>query len=446
MDNNEHLVKHSISYLLLKKINRFAFNIFYSDIQVNGTEHIPIDLPVIFAPNHQNALMDALSVIVHIKKQPVFMARADIFKGNITKKILHLFKIIPVFRIRDGVEALSQNDTSFAIAVHCLATGNCIGMMPEGTDNDKRRLRPLKKGIARLAFKAQAELAHGSSVKIVPVGINYSHYQNFRSKIAINFGKPIDITHYAEQHNTNPQKAFSDVRDAIAYELKQLMIDIPHEEHYKLIDNAKDITWYEVCGKQEPNYRERYICEKEITDVLVNEFTQQPEKAHEIKPLITEYNNIRTQNKLPNEIFEGLYPKKEFIWDIARFTVFSPFIVAGTLFNLIPAFVTHYFSSKIKDTQFVSSFKFAIGLLIFTVYYLLFSCMPLPMITKLACVLTMPFLGILAFDYFKGLKIFLASARFRRGLSQNEASFVRLQYLRTAIVSKIKEMLNFTQK
>lgn len=441
MDNINHLIKYSKSYFLLKSYSRFAYNLFYSDVQVAGTENIPTHSPVIFAPNHQNALMDALSIIVHIKKQPVFMARADIFKGSLTKKLLHLFKIIPVFRIRDGVEALSQNDASFATAVQILASRNCFGMMPEGTDIDKHRLRPLKKGISRLAFQAQSELPKSQSIKIVPVGIHYSNYQDFRSKIAVNFGKPIDILDYTELYNTNPQKALADVRDAIARELKQRMLHIEDDANYELLISSKNIAWYELCNKPTPNYRERYICEKDICNTLENAFATQPEKAEELKYIITEYNNLLARHKLPNEVFEGLYPQKEFYWDIARFLFFLPPIAAGALFNLIPAFITSYLSNKIKDIQFVSSFKFAIGLISFALYYLLFLCIPAPLLAKVVCIFTMPILGVLAADYFKGLRIFLATVRFRKGLAQNEHSFSRLQQLRSAIVSKVKEIM-----
>lgn len=442
MGQIDHLIKHSKSYYLLKKSTRFAYDIFYSDVQITGTENIPTDSPVIFAPNHQNALMDALSIIVHIKKQPVFMARADIFKGSVTKKLLHLFKIIPVFRIRDGVEALSQNDASFALAVQILASGNCFGMMPEGTDNDKHRLRPLKKGLSRLAFQAQSELHKGQSVKIVPVGIHYSHYQHFRSKVAINFGKPIDILDYTELYNNNPQKAFSDVRDTLARELKQLMLHIEDDANYECLINAKNIAWYELCNSAVPNYSERFICEKRICDALENAFATQPEKAEELNHLITEYNNLRTRHKLPNEIFEGHYPKNEFYWDIARFLFFLPPIVAGTLFNLVPALITQQLSNKVKDPQFVSSFKYGVGLISFTIYYVLFLCIPAPLIAKVICIFTMPVLGVLAFDYFKGLKIFLATVRFRKGLAQNQSSFLHLKQLRAGIVSIVREIVH----
>ena len=53
-----------------------------------GRENINPDDHLIFAPNHQNALMDALAVLFTTKGQPVFLARADIFKR---KQLLQSF-------------------------------------------------------------------------------------------------------------------------------------------------------------------------------------------------------------------------------------------------------------------------------------------------------------------------------------------------------------------
>ena len=168
--SKESLIRQSKIYGILKKIFRTAFQIFYDDIAIEGKENVPKEGPVIFAPNHQNALMDALAVILFTNRQPVFMAKADIFENKIVKKILIFFRIIPVYRLRDGKENLINNDESFNIALQCLINNNSIGIMPEGTDIDKNRLRPLKKGIARIALQAQEQIGSNKGIKIIPVG------------------------------------------------------------------------------------------------------------------------------------------------------------------------------------------------------------------------------------------------------------------------------------
>ena len=99
---------HSTGYFLLRELVRIPYHLFYRKINVIGKEHIPTDKPIIFAPNHQNALMDPLAMIFSTPKQIVFLARGDIFKGNLLIRILTFLKILPVYRQHDGKAALKE--------------------------------------------------------------------------------------------------------------------------------------------------------------------------------------------------------------------------------------------------------------------------------------------------------------------------------------------------
>ena len=79
--SRENIEKHSKRYALVKKVSGLWHNnVFYRKVIVLGRDNINPDHHIIFAPNHQNALMDALAVLFTQKKQLVFLARADIFK------------------------------------------------------------------------------------------------------------------------------------------------------------------------------------------------------------------------------------------------------------------------------------------------------------------------------------------------------------------------------
>src|SRR5512133_914026 len=119
-------------YYILKCWLGAWFHWYYRRIEVVGKENIPADEPVIFAVNHQNALMDALSVLFTLPGSTVFLARADIFRKSFLAKILHFLKIMPVFRIRDGAENLSKNDDTFDAALQVLKDNHKLCLMPEG--------------------------------------------------------------------------------------------------------------------------------------------------------------------------------------------------------------------------------------------------------------------------------------------------------------------------
>ncbi len=129
----ENIEKYSRGYALLKYVAGFWHNnIFYRKVIVLGRENINPDDHLIFAPNHQNALMDALAVLFTHKGQPVFLARADIFKKKIIAAILYFLKILPVYRIRDGFSTLKGNDEIFNKTIDVLRNKNGLVILPEG--------------------------------------------------------------------------------------------------------------------------------------------------------------------------------------------------------------------------------------------------------------------------------------------------------------------------
>mgnify|MGYP003302206686 CR=1 FL=1 len=130
------------------------FQLSYRHIQYVGKENIPTDGAVIFAPNHTNALCDAIAILSINRERKVFVARADIFKNKKTAALLNWFKIMPMRRIRDGVQEVLHNDETEQRALDTLHDGVSFCILPEGTHRPKHSLLPLAKGIFRIALQA----------------------------------------------------------------------------------------------------------------------------------------------------------------------------------------------------------------------------------------------------------------------------------------------------
>ena len=170
----ENIEKYSAGYALLKSVAGFWHNnVFYRKVIVLGRENINPNDPVIFAPNHQNALMDAMAVLFTNKGQNVFLARADIFKKKTVAAILYFLKILPVYRIRDGFSSLKGNDEIFIKTIDVLKNKNGLVILHEGDHAGFRRLRQLKKGICRVAFQSDEATGFNLNIKIIPVGIEF---------------------------------------------------------------------------------------------------------------------------------------------------------------------------------------------------------------------------------------------------------------------------------
>jgi hypothetical protein len=88
--------------------------------------------------------------------------------------------------------------------------------------------------------------------------------------------------------------------------------------------------------------------------------------------------------------------------------ILSPIFIIGVVFNYLPFTIPVWFTRKIKDIQFHSSFKFVIGLIIFPIYYLILLLMSAlifhGLLIKLAGILALIIMGSLALIYLTHLK------------------------------------------
>ncbi|MCK5169159.1 MAG: 1-acyl-sn-glycerol-3-phosphate acyltransferase, partial [Bacteroidales bacterium] len=96
--SRDTIEKKNIGYTLLKPYVDRITKIFFRITSYNY-EKVPTDEILIYAINHQNALMDALAILATSDTEPVFLARADIFKKRTVAKILTFLKILPIYRI-----------------------------------------------------------------------------------------------------------------------------------------------------------------------------------------------------------------------------------------------------------------------------------------------------------------------------------------------------------
>ena len=157
-------------YSTLRYYVDLVLKLSYRNVRYVGTENIPQNGAVIYAPNHTNALMDALVILAMDRKPKVFVARADIFKNKMLAKIFHFLKILPIMRMRDGIDEVRKNDETISKAVDVLRDHVPFCIFPEGTHQAKYSSLPLSKGIFRIAFQAQ-DLMPDMPLYIVPVGM-----------------------------------------------------------------------------------------------------------------------------------------------------------------------------------------------------------------------------------------------------------------------------------
>lgn len=213
------------------------FRLSYRHLRYLGLENIPTDGVVIYAPNHCNALCDALAIVAMSRDKKVFAARADIFRNPTLAKVLRFHRIMPIRRIRDGLNEVRRNGETIQEAVDTLQHGCAFCMMPEGTHRTKHSLLPLAKGIFHIAFEAAHQSSiteHKSKIHIVPVGLEYGDYFHLYDSLLVRVGNPIDVQVYLREHAdmTEPQQILG-MRQQLTERMQQLILWVPDDENYE---------------------------------------------------------------------------------------------------------------------------------------------------------------------------------------------------------------------
>jgi 1-acyl-sn-glycerol-3-phosphate acyltransferase len=406
----QNIEKYSARYALFKSVMAFWHdNIFYRKIIVVGRENIDPDQSLIFAPNHQNALMDALAVLFTHKGQPIFLARADIFKRKAIASFLYFLKILPVYRIRDGFSTLKGNDDIFLKTIDVLKNKNGLVILPEGDHAGFRRLRQLKKGICRVAFQAEEATSFTLNIKIIPVGIEFSHYTRFRQVLTVVYGKPIEVSEYHKSYIVSPERALNELRSRLSEEIKRLMVHIESQEDYEAIDELRSITneQYSDDIKFPKLFRDR---------VLISHLTRLKENDLQAYRDICDLSLKVKKNASDLYVSYRLLRKRKhplgwLIAGVAALLVTFPVWLFGNIFTLTFIALPELQIRKIKDPQFHSSLRYGISAALAFVFLPLYLVIALlifyPWWTGLLIGLSVPFAGIFAWNYnilFKRIK------------------------------------------
>lgn len=229
-------------YSFLRPWTDWVFKRSYRRFQIVGRDRIPTDGAIIFAPNHTNALCDALAVLCIDHSRKVFVARADIFKNPKHAKLLTWLKIMPIRRMRDGVDEVLHNDETNEKAIATLRDKVPFCILPEGTHHPKHTLLPLQKGIFRIALTANERFGEEMPIYIVPVGVEYGDYWHLWDTLTVNIGDPINITEYVKtakaqtkargREFTTPQLIL-ELREELTRRMRATILWVPDDEDYE---------------------------------------------------------------------------------------------------------------------------------------------------------------------------------------------------------------------
>lgn len=205
---------------------------FYRRVYYLNSKSIPPKgTSLIFVSNHSNGFMDPI-LIAAMQPRPVyFWVAAGEIPGNFVGKIMKTLHSIPIYRAKEGRDQMHKNQETFRVTKEYLYTGwESMWIAPEGRCNVQKRLEPIKKGTARLAFEMMEEKNWELKLQILPTGVNYTNHVQFRSEVYINLGEPIEVLDYKEQFLANKEAAIAQLTKDIQQGIQEKMVYMEEED------------------------------------------------------------------------------------------------------------------------------------------------------------------------------------------------------------------------
>ena len=442
-----------LSFNLVRRYTIFTFKLYYSEFIILGKENIPAEGPVIFAPNHTNALMDAIAVHAIVKRNLpiIFLARADLFRNKNAAKFLRFIKIMPAFRMRDGMENLGKNNEVFDQCVEALDNNKALGIMPEGNQEVERKLRPLVKGIFRIAFAAQKKYGNQTGVKIIPVGLDFGSIIKANKHIIINVGSPIEVSEYMKNYAENPVNATNEIRDRLRTDLENLSFNLASENYYHCFETATEVANKSVLTELQltNNTINRFKARQKIAEKLIILEKSRPDEVRKLDLFCSEYTELLTELNLKSWVLDT---NPSSILTLLLFGALEiltlPVFLIGFSLNAIP-FLTplliRKYIIKPEFTGFISSLQFGLGMLTFPLFYILQTAF-FGFFTNAAWWYILLFffmqypLGKMALKWYNKTTKYMAKWRYRTLVQKKSSKLFKVQTLHEQI---IKMILNF---
>lgn len=368
-------------YSFLRNYTDLALKLSYRTIKYVGRDRIPKDGAVIYAPNHTNALMDAMVILALDRKPKVFVARADIFRNPKIAKILAFFKILPIMRMRDGIDEVRKNNETIEKAVDVLRDKVPFCIFPEGTHQAKYSSLPLSKGIFRIALQAQ-ELMPDMPLYIVPVGLRYGNFFRFRSTARVAIGEPINVGEFVAEHSElSTAEQINVMKENLDERMKETIFYIPNDENY----DAK----YDICAavvrKQVRKLRgdstlgklrgldAHFEANKRTLQRIDDIETQNPELYKKLIDLGNKASVLRKQEQIS---LSSVFVRHHTLVRILRrllFIVSLPYTIPASILTLPMTFACKAIFTKLKDYAFRNSVRYFINLIMWPLLMIIYA-------------------------------------------------------------------------
>lgn len=268
--------------------------------------------------------------------------------------------MVPIFRRQEGLDQLKKNDETFDFCYEALKDHKTVVILPEGRTIQEKRLRPIRKGLVRIAFGTYEKYGD-IDLHIVPIGVNFTEADKFRSVAMFDVGQPIRLKDYYDQYHENPQKTIRNLTTKVKEGLENHIVNIPDPEDDALAEDLFTLFRNDHPEKVFPIISEdRKPLEGEMN--IADHVSQMSnEEKSDWSEKIKQYFYKLHSNGIEDQALQN---PEIYNWKSTLFLVlgFLPYFLGFWLNYPIFGYAKHVSKTKVKQLEFKAPVALAVGL------------------------------------------------------------------------------------
>lgn len=385
-------------YGIFKPLVSIALHAYFKRIDIIGAQRLEEE-GVIFVCNHPSALIDPILIACSSVKPIYFLAGAEWFGQGLKSWVLqHEFNMIPVYRPwiangkENGTEKGKENGTAgnkemFSASNRSLAQGKRIIIFPEASSKTVPWIRDIKTGAARIKLGADAHIGPGKSIKLIPIGLNYTNANRFQTNVLIHVGQPVDFSDIVSNQSIGEKEKVQMMTDRIHSRMSDLVYYPESMDNYQFIKDAKRILTNVLkaeMGIANGDNEGEFNVRKRIVNEIIQLSKEKPEEVSVLSKRLRAYlSGYETLGFRKYNPFEEK-PVNLLLKSLGLLVGFPLFLI-GTIYNYPPFALTKwvykkFFLAKVSgpyregqiNSAFAGTLGLMAGLVIFLIWYVLF--------------------------------------------------------------------------
>jgi glycerol-3-phosphate O-acyltransferase / dihydroxyacetone phosphate acyltransferase len=449
-------------YRAMRWIGRIGLGFYFRRIERFHGERVPMEGPVLFTCNHPNSLADSFVVGAAVSRKVNFVATVQLFQFKPLKWLLTNCGVIPINRVKDDPRAMRSVADTFEACYRVLEKGEAIGIFPEGITHDDPQLKTIKTGAARMALELEHRHGGKLGLLIVPVGLNFSAKEKYRSEVLVNFGEPMRAADFLEGYPEHKKECIHVLNERIEQSIQSLILHIPQLEQVRVVEAIRRLYMERlrvanrmVSEPVSPRVAELRI-NQNLAETVEHIYKAAPERATAFTAKLDAYEQglkrLQLSERWLDEPRKRTLAKLSFGWAILA-VLGAPIAIYGWAHRLIPVLIVKWavgrFANTDKHKAQVATTVIVSGLVVFGLWYA--GCVALfhrffRWRATVWYAASLPISGIIAHYYYRKLRQLGAGVWDTFTLLRAPGAAKRLLKMRKELIDEIESVQQETRK